>query len=145
MCWLRQDHFRTWYDIGCWCQFLHFEDFAFFRFFCVMFAWSTTFLQHVSDKVLRARRPYGTYGNSIFAKTFIFQLHLPWKSRFASYTLLLLLFLCLSNLFHRRYVPCMYNIYPIYTIHPIYRLDLIDWFFSDWPDCRNINRTLSMY
>ena len=60
------------------------------------------------------------------------------KSRFSFYPPLLR-FLYLISSCYRRYVSSMYNIYPIY---PIYWLDLIDSVFSDWPDGRNINRTL---
>ena len=105
-----------WYHVWLLCQFWHLWIFQLFTVFVLMFTSKTTSLKHVSDKEPKAKWPHGTYGN-IFVKSWTFQLDLVLKSRFSPYPLTLR-FLCLINSFYRRYVSCIYNIYPICTIYP---------------------------
>ncbi len=67
MSWLRQNNIWLWYDFWFWCQIRHFWILLNFRnFLCLTFTSKTTSLRHVSDKVLRAKWPHGTYGNIMF-------------------------------------------------------------------------------
>ena len=116
---MRQNNIWLWYDFWFSCQIWLFRIFQFSDIFYQTFTSKTASLKHAPDKVLRAKWPHGMYGNIMFSsKSGLFNWICYWNLEF--YPTPLLRFLCLINSFYRRYVSCIYNIYPIYQIYPIY-------------------------
>ena len=99
-------------------------DFIMFDIFCLIktFISKTTSLRHVFEKVLSAKWPH-KLGEMCLSKSGC----LGFATKISNFTLspLLLRFRCLTNSFYRRYLPCMYNISPIYRIYFIYSIHAI--------------------
>ena len=88
------------------CHILYFRMLLFLVIYFLTFISKTGSLQHVSDKVLRARWPHWTYGNIMFLSKSGSIIGFVTKTCISPPPLL---FPCLINSFYRRYVFSMYS------------------------------------
>ena len=113
-------YYLVWYvSLFVW-QIWHFMllPFFFVDFCCLAFMSKTASVKHVSDKVVRANYRRGRLVISCFRANLEFSI--GYATRISIVTPpSLLCFLCLIDLFYRRYVSCMYDISNISTISHI--------------------------